>query len=121
MNDELIRRIDVLGLLYDFYSDFEEYSHLFDDIAFMKPVNAVELPCKIGDIVYILQNNDIPINVGRIQSITITGVEINFVVFALYTGDFLKFGASQIGKLVYLSRKDAEEALKERCVENDKE
>ena len=42
MSNELIRKTDVLDLLNDFYSDYEEYSHLFDDIALMIPVNAVE-------------------------------------------------------------------------------
>jgi hypothetical protein len=42
MSNELIRKTDVLDLLNDFYSDFEEYSRLFDDIDFMNPVNAVE-------------------------------------------------------------------------------
>lgn len=42
MSSELIRKTDVIDLLNDFYSDFEEYSHLFDDIALMIPVNAVE-------------------------------------------------------------------------------
>ena len=42
MSNELIRKTDVLDLLNDFYSDFEEYSRLFDDIDFMNTVNAVE-------------------------------------------------------------------------------
>lgn len=42
MSNELIRKTDVLDLLNDFYSDFEEYSRLFDDIDLMIPVNAVE-------------------------------------------------------------------------------
>lgn len=55
MSDELIRKSDVLALLNDSYSDFgdyADYSNLFDDIDFMNPVNAVELPCKIGDTIY---------------------------------------------------------------------
>lgn len=45
MSNELIRKTDVLDLLNEFYSyfeDYEVYSILFDNIDNMYPVNAVE-------------------------------------------------------------------------------
>lgn len=45
MSNELIRKTDVLDLLnelYSYFEDYEAYSILFDDIDNMKPANAVE-------------------------------------------------------------------------------
>lgn len=55
MSDELIRKSDVLNLLDDLglnLIDYNVYSQLFDTVDNMPPVNAVELPCRIGDTVY---------------------------------------------------------------------
>lgn len=55
MSDELIRKSDVLNVLDDLglnLIDYNIYSQLFDTIDNMPPINAVELPCRIGDTVY---------------------------------------------------------------------
>lgn len=55
MSDELIRKSDVLDLLDDLglnLIDYDIYSQLFDTVDNMPPINAVELPCRIGDTVY---------------------------------------------------------------------
>ena len=55
MIDELIRKSDVLDLLDDLgvnLIDYDIYSQLFDTVDNMPPVNAVELPCKIGDKIF---------------------------------------------------------------------
>ena len=55
MSDNLIRKSDVLGLLDDLglnLIDYDIYSQLFDTVDNMPPVNAVELPCKVGDTIF---------------------------------------------------------------------
>ena len=51
MSDELIRKSDVLNLLNDLglnLINYDIYSQLFNTVDNMPPVNAVELPCKVG-------------------------------------------------------------------------
>ena len=55
MSDELIRKSDVLNLLNDLglnLINYDIYSQLFNTVDNMPPINAVELPCKVGDTVY---------------------------------------------------------------------
>ena len=61
MSDELIRKIDVLDLLNSLdlnLIDYGSYNQLFDTVDNMPPVNAVELPCKVGDKVYIIERDE---------------------------------------------------------------
>lgn len=107
MSNELIRKTDVLDLLNDFYSDFEEYSHLFDDIVFMNPVNAVELPCKIGDRAWGIRNwrGHRRIKEGKISEVFFhDNMELIIVVSGVCRG--------LIGKHVFLTRAEAEAALR---------
>lgn len=55
MSDELIRKSDVLNLLDDLglnLIDYNIYNQLFNTIDNMPPINAVELPCKVGDTIF---------------------------------------------------------------------
>ena len=53
MSDELIRKSEVLELIDSLnISDRQNYEDLIFNIKDMTPVNAVELPCKIGDKIY---------------------------------------------------------------------
>ena len=55
MSDELIRKSDVLNLLNDLglnLINYDIYSQLFNTVDNMPPVNAVELPCKVGDTIF---------------------------------------------------------------------
>ena len=53
MSDELIRKSEVLELIDSLnISDRQNYEDLIFNIEDMPPVNAVELPCKVGDTVY---------------------------------------------------------------------
>lgn len=106
MSNELIRKIDVLDLLNDFYSDFEEYSHLFDDIDFMNPVNAVELPCKIGDKIYE------PWRCGRIHVQTVKGFTVSDHV-EMVNCETKNYSVREIGNTAFFTREEAERALEE--------
>lgn len=108
MDDELIRKSDVLDLLDDLgvnLIDYDIYSRLFDTIDNMPPVNAVELPCKIGDILF-----EVCVVCGGIHKREVHGFNIRengmFIVC-----DTTNFEKREIGKQVFLSRGEAEEAL----------
>lgn len=65
MSDELIRKIDVLDLLNNIEVGECPYNcvgaaliAIHDAIEDMPPVNAVELPCKVGDKVYIIERDE---------------------------------------------------------------
>lgn len=111
MSDGLIRKIDVLDLLNDFYSDFEEYSHLFDDIDFMNPVNAVELPCKIGDTLYCILSERTILS-GTVESFTIYKERICINVrFEQPPHNLYGIYANQLNKYLFLHKEEAEKAL----------
>ena len=108
MSDELIRKSDVLDLLDDLgvnLIDYDICSRLFDTIDNMPPVNAVELPCKIGDILF-----EVCVACGGIHKREVHGFNIRengmFIVC-----DTTNFEKREIGKQVFLSRGEAEEAL----------
>ena len=54
MSDELIRKLDVIEIMENLIYDMSEVSTIpqlaKSAIEKLEPVNAVELPCKIGDI-----------------------------------------------------------------------
>ena len=53
MSDELIRKSEVLELIDSLnISDRQNYEDLIFNIDNMPPVNAVELPCKVGDTIF---------------------------------------------------------------------
>ena len=108
MSNELIRKSDVLDLLGDLglnLIDYDIYSQLFDTVDNMPPVNAVELPCKIGDILF-----EVCVVCGGIHKREVHGFNIRengmFIVC-----DTKNFEKREIGKQVFLSRGEAEEAL----------
>lgn len=120
MSNELIRKTDVLDLLNDFYSDFEDYSHLFDDIDFMIPVNAVELPCKIGDIIYIIRTDYYQLTVNEVVSITVRKDDIilNYIGTTPCDQFVRKISTSLIGEILFFSKDEAEAALEKMKEEN---
>ena len=123
MSDELIRKIDVLDLLNDFYSDFEEYSHLFDDIDYMNPVNAVELPCKVGDTIF--TTNGGVISESVVKRITIFKDNCLLTIKDLRLGEDFMIEEWDIdpnneddSKYTFFTREEAEKALED--LKNDK-
>ena len=114
MSSELIRKTDVLDLLNDFYSDFEEYNHLFDDINFMNPVNAVELPCKAGTAIYVLQRTGRIINETKVLDFRVSENDIHLYIcgYGYYSSDY-------IGKVLFFSREEAVRELSKRQGESE--
>ena len=114
MSSELIRKTDVLDLLNDFYSDFEEYSHLFDDIDFMNPVNAVELPCKAGTAIYVLQRTGRIINETKVLNLRVLEDDVH-----LYVCGYGYYSSNYIGKVLFFSREEAVRELSKRQGESE--
>lgn len=112
MSDELIRKSDVLDLLnktkvalwHDNFAGAVLIA-IHDAVEDMPPVNAVELPCKIGDILF-----EVCVACGGIHKREVHGFNIRengmFIVC-----DTTNFEKREIGKQVFLSRGEAEEAL----------
>lgn len=74
------------------------------------------LPCKVGDTVYI-EGHKFPAEIERI-SVTATGVFVEWVEFdrgyeVTEVWDNGEFLISEIGKTVFLTREEAEKALKD--------
>lgn len=120
MNDELIRKSDVLDLLDDLrvnlidlddfglnLIDYDIYSQLFDTVDNMQPVNAVELPCKIGDKVFEPITKD-----GKICNRTVKGFTVSDRI-ELINCEAKNFYWFEIGKKVFLTREEAEKALED--------
>lgn len=100
----MLSLLDDLGLNL---IDYDIYSQLFDTVDNMPPVNAVELPCKIGDMVYEFCK---PLN--KVYSYEITGFTIkeNALFINCYTHNYY---FSELGVKVFLSREEAEKALED--------
>ena len=75
----------------------------------------IELPCKEGDIVYQVTRNFISEFRVRFVEIATCGnvfLHTDLISGIIYTGEV--FSESDIGKTVFLTREEAEKALKER-------
>ena len=126
MSDELIRKSDVLDLLNSLdlnLIDYGSYSQLFDTVDNMPPVNAVELPCKVGDTIFILVHSYPKDHyVLRESIIDEFVIRENNEVFIGYAGKFFAdcfnnkrpayVSLSLIGKSVFLDAEEAMELLK---------
>ena len=113
MSDELIRKSEVLELIDSLnISDRQNYEDLIFNIDNMPPVNAVELPCKIGDEVFEPITKD-----GKIYSRTVKGFTVSERI-ELINCETKNFYWFEIGKKVFLTREEAEEALEDLKNEN---
>lgn len=114
--NELIRKSELLEKLNDSYElnwtndDYVTGFNLGLGVAIeaveeLQPVNAVELPCKIGDKVF----EPIPKG-GTIYSRTVKGFTVSdrIELINCETKNFYRF---ELGKKVFLTRKEAEKAL----------
>lgn len=75
----------------------------------------IELPCKVGDTVYCIEfAEEIGIDKGKVYAISYTDTEW----FSVRYESGLRYDHPQkaIGKSVFLTREEAEQALKERKV-----
>jgi hypothetical protein len=83
-----------------------------DDCDFFKDRSRfVELPCKVGDTVYYFNS------VGTIYSQRVSGFIVNYV--GILIDSDVMFDSNLIGNKFFLTREEAEQALKERG-ENEK-
>lgn len=72
----------------------------------------VELPCKAGDIVYLITDEDVsPVHIDRVR---IDEYSVMFDWYNFYTNEVGSFNLIEIGRYIYLSGNEAEQALKER-------
>ena len=115
MSNELIRKSEVLELIDSLRHANPEICNVFawsaalmeavQGIEELPPVNAVELPCKIGDILF-----EVCVVCGGIHKREVHGFNIRengmFIVC-----DTTNFEKREIGKQVFSSRGEAEEAL----------
>ena len=75
----------------------------------------IELPCKVGDVMYQVTRNFISEFRVRFVEIATCGnlfLHTDLISGIVYTGEV--FSESDIGKTVFLTREEAEKALKER-------
>lgn len=127
MSDELIRKSDVLDLLDDLglnLIDYDIYSQLFDTVDNMPPVNAVELPCKIGDTVYEVIEEcgakgsfDCAYNGGHGYS-RCGGRFAGKCEAYIQETHFVLSDFGYVGERIFLTREEAEKALEDLKNEN---
>ena len=112
MSDELIRKSDVLNLLnktkvalwHDNFAGAVLIA-VHDAVEDMPPVNAVELPCKVGDKIFEAYR-------CKIYEQTVKGFTTSDRVELINceTKNFYRF---ELGKKVFLTREEAEKALED--------
>lgn len=105
MNDELIRKSEVIDAIKRVLGGYCMGSAVASAINKIQPVNAVELPCKIGNNLYEICNNEI-------HEQTVEGISISKNA-ALINCESKNFYWCEIGDNVFLTREEAEKALEE--------
>ena len=118
MNDELIKKSELLEKLNDLYElNWTDDDYLtgfnlglgvaIEAVEDLQPVNAIELPCKIGDEVFepIMKS-------GTIYSRTVKGFTVSDRI-ELINCETKNFYWFEIGKKVFLTREEAEKALED--------
>lgn len=104
-SDELIRKSEVIKAIKRVLGGYCMGSAVAGAINEIQPVNAVELPCEIGDILF-----EVCVVCGGIHKREVHGFNIRengmFIVC-----DTTNFEKREIGKQVFSSRGEAEEAL----------
>ena len=117
MADELISR-EVLFKQETFLRDEDGFEHscvLSSDIRRTPSVNAVVLPCKVGDTLWLTYDDGTDEGVCKVRvqgiSVSVTGDDV-----VLHFGGYPAINAwgSEIGKTVFLTREEAEKALEGR-------
>ena len=81
----------------------------------------IELPCKVGDVVYQVTRNFISEFRVRFVEIATCGnlfLHTDLISGIVYTGEV--FSESDIGKIVFLSREEAEKALEDMRKEDER-
>lgn len=118
MSDELIKKPELLEKLNELYElNWTDDDYLtgfnlglrvaIEAVEELQPVNAIELPCKIGDEVFELITKD-----GKICSRTVKGFTVSDQI-ELINCETKNFYWFEIGIKVFLTREEAEEALED--------
>ena len=118
MIDELIRKSEVLDLLDDLYElnwtndDYVTGFNLglavaIDAVEELQPVNAVELPCKVGDTVYSPTTTSVEVAIVDHIRLTQDGIYLNLREWHCLSN------INHIGKSMFLTREEAEKALED--------
>lgn len=110
MSDELIRKSDVLNLLDDLglnLINYDIYSQLFNTVDNMPPINAVELPCRIGDTVY-----EYCKFCDAIHEYKVVGFRCKYDMVFIKC-DKRELPNKNIGVTAFFNREDAEKALED--------
>lgn len=84
---------------------------IYSALVFAPTVDAVELPCKLGDTVY--QTDGIRVYESTIGEITLTARHSIFVT------ENIAFDEHAIGETIYLTREEAEAAINKKEKENE--
>ena len=106
---ELIRKSDVIEIMENLIYDMSEVSTIpqlaKQSIENLPPVNAVELPCKVGDKIFEVYR-------CKIYEQTVKGFTTSDRVELINceTKNFYRF---ELGKKVFLTREEAEKALED--------
>ena len=109
MSDELIRKSDVIEIMENLIYDMSEVSTIpqlaKQSIENLPPVNAVELPCKVGDKIFEVYR-------CKIYEQTVKGFTTSDRVELINceTKNFYRF---ELGKKAFLTREEAEKALED--------
>lgn len=106
-SDELIRKSEVIKAIKRVLGGYCMGSAVAGAINEIQPVNAVELPCKIGDEVFepIMKS-------GTIYSRTVKGFTVSDQI-ELINCETKNFYWFEIGKKVFFTREEAEKVLEE--------
>lgn len=110
MSDELIRKSAVIDLLNSSglnLIDYDIYSQLFDTVDNMQPVNAVELPCKIGDKIYELCKM-----CNAVHEYEVVGFRYKYEMVFIEC-DMRELTDKDIGVIAFRTREEAERALED--------
>ena len=107
---ELIRKSDVLC---DYCGDYGN-SYCTEALADYLISNGVILPpCKVGDVVYVIsKGNILPFVVNRIITTDYIKIKVDYIGGRDYEIKYLL--PDHFGKTVFLTKEEAEKALKER-------
>ena len=100
-----------------FYNKLKEYEDAEEQGLLLK------LPCKVGDTVYFIKAfftiAKFPIE-AKVTSICCLDCDNNVIYSEIANGTYRKFESSNIGKTVFLTKEQAEEALKKMREKEEK-
>lgn len=111
MSDELIRKLDVIEIMENLIYDMSEVSTIpqlaKSAIEKLEPVNAVELPCKIGDKIYELCKM-----CNAVHEYEVVGFRYKYEMVFIEC-DERELTDKDIGVRAFLAREEAEKALED--------